>query len=83
VKNIYFHLVISATSADPPPGFLFLCPAEDFQIGSSFRWPECPVYWSLDPSGVEHLSIEDAAGLGFPSISLYTEIHGRSWDAGV
>ncbi|KAJ7906389.1 hypothetical protein B0H13DRAFT_2506321 [Mycena leptocephala] len=27
--------------------------------------------------------MEDAASLGFPSISLYTEIHGRSWDAGV
>jgi hypothetical protein len=64
--------------------YLFLCPAEDFQIGSlSFRWPECPAYWSLDPSGVERLSMEDAIALGFPAISLSTEIEGRSWDASV
>ncbi|KAJ7882928.1 hypothetical protein B0H13DRAFT_2344390 [Mycena leptocephala] len=37
-------------------------------------WPECPAYWSLDPSGVEHLSMEDTTALGFPTISLFTEI---------
>jgi hypothetical protein len=69
---------------DPPMGYLFLCPAKDFQIGSlSFRWPECPAYWSLDPLGVERLSMEDAIALRFPTISLSTEIEGRSWDASV
>jgi hypothetical protein len=65
-------------------GYLFLCPPKHFQTGpSSFRWPECPTYWSLDPSGVEHLGIEDATALGFPSISLSTEIRGLSWDGSV
>ncbi|KAJ7340577.1 hypothetical protein DFH08DRAFT_658284, partial [Mycena albidolilacea] len=64
--------------------FLFLCPPTDFQIGpSSFKWPECPAYWSLDPFGTDPLSWEDAANLGFPSLQLFTRIRGRSWDAGV
>jgi hypothetical protein len=65
-------------------GFLFLCPERDFQTGpSSFRWPACPAYWSLDSSGVERLSAEDATALGFPFISLHTEVRGRSWDTSV
>jgi hypothetical protein len=84
VDSISFWLAISATSANPPPGFLFLCPTEDFQIGSvSFRGPECPAYWSLDPAGLEHLSMEDATALGFPTISLSTKIWGKYWDASV
>ncbi|KAJ7909718.1 hypothetical protein B0H13DRAFT_2490539 [Mycena leptocephala] len=60
------------------------CPPQQFQVGpSSFRWPECPAYWSLDPSGVERLSIEDATTLRFPSILLSTGISGYSWDASV
>ncbi|KAJ7874279.1 hypothetical protein B0H13DRAFT_1633173, partial [Mycena leptocephala] len=46
-------------------------------------WPEGPAYWSLDPSGVERLSTEDAIELGFPSILLSTKIWGFSWDASV
>jgi hypothetical protein len=84
MRSVDFKLVISPTVEDPPPGYLFLCPKEDFQTGSSsFRWPECPGYWSLDPSGGEHLGMEDALDLGFPSISLSTKIWGRSWDASV
>jgi hypothetical protein len=84
VEDIYFHLLISATSTDPPRGFLFLCPETDFQTGQSlFRGPQCPAYWSLDPSGVEHLSVDDATALGFPTISLSTEVYGLSWDASV
>jgi hypothetical protein len=65
-------------------GFLFLCPVTDFQTGpSSFRWPECPAYWSLDPSGVERLGMDEATALGFPSLRLTTEILGRFWDASV
>ncbi|KAJ7910821.1 hypothetical protein B0H13DRAFT_2484730, partial [Mycena leptocephala] len=84
MDGIGFGLVVSATSDDPPPGYLFLCPPEHFRTGpSSFRWPECPAYWSLDQSGVERLSMEDAARLGFPSISLSTHIQGRCWDDNV
>ncbi|KAJ7835749.1 hypothetical protein B0H14DRAFT_2363225, partial [Mycena olivaceomarginata] len=67
-----------------PRGFLFLCPPEHFRTGqSSVRWPECPAYWSLDPSGVEPLGMENATELGFPSISLSMKIFGWSWDASV
>lgn len=67
--------------ADPPQGFLFVCPATDFQTGpTSFQSPDCPGYWSLDPSGVERLSAADAANLGFPSITVSMRISGTSWD---
>jgi hypothetical protein len=81
---MYFQIIISQTVEDPPLGYLFLCPPENLRTGSSsFRWPECPAYWSLNPSGVESLSTEDATALGFPTISLSTEIWGRSWDTSV
>ncbi|KAF7337011.1 hypothetical protein MVEN_02137700 [Mycena venus] len=85
VEEIVFEIVIaSAITAEPPEGFLFLCPPEDFHIGlASFRWPDCPAYWALDPLGTERLSMEDATGLGFPLILLSTRIEGSSWDAGV
>lgn len=50
---------------------------------STFRWPDCPVYWSRDPSGVEHLTTEQAIQLGFPSIRLSAEVSGLYWDASV
>jgi hypothetical protein len=68
----------------PSDGFLYLCPPVDFQIGpSSFEWPDRPAYWSLDLTGADPLSVEDAANLGFPSLRLFTEIRGRSWDTSV
>jgi hypothetical protein len=70
------------TPEELPEGFLFLCPPIDFQIGpSSFRWPECPAYWSLDPLGVKRLSMEDATHLGFPSICFSDMARGMNWDA--
>ncbi|KAJ7732312.1 hypothetical protein B0H16DRAFT_179369 [Mycena metata] len=56
----------------------------DFQTGpSSFRWSDCPAYWSLDPSGLERLSTEEVAQLGFASFQLSTQLHGCSWNASV
>ncbi|KAJ6527630.1 hypothetical protein DFH09DRAFT_1186593 [Mycena vulgaris] len=84
VGEVHFTLKISATTEDPPAGFLFLCPGEDLQSSpSSFFYPECTAYWSLNPSGVERLSTEEATRLGFPSIQLETTIYGRFWDASV
>jgi len=84
VHAIYFQLEIAETSEDPPLGFLFLCPEGDFQTGpSSFCWPDCPAYWSLDSSGVERLGTEEATRLGFPSIRLTAIIQGLYWAAGV
>ncbi|KAJ6555758.1 hypothetical protein B0H19DRAFT_135973 [Mycena capillaripes] len=81
---IWFQIVISASEEESPAGFLFLCPTEDFRTGpSSFCWPECPAYWSLDPLGVERLTAEEATELGFPSFRLDTIIGRTSWDASV
>ncbi|KAJ6555868.1 hypothetical protein B0H19DRAFT_1151422 [Mycena capillaripes] len=83
-EYILFQIVISASEEDPPAGFLFLCPTEDIRIGpSSFRWPECPAYWSLDPFGLERLTSEEATELGFPSLRLDTRLGVNSWDASV
>ncbi|KAJ7729178.1 hypothetical protein B0H16DRAFT_1275124, partial [Mycena metata] len=40
-------------------------------------------YWSLDPSGVGRLTVEEATALGFPSLLLSTTVSGFSWDASV
>jgi len=83
VNTLYFEFVISATTT-ALKGFLFLCPAKDFQTGpASFAWPECPAYWSLDPLGVERLSTKDVTDLGFPSIRLSMRIEGISWDTSI
>ncbi|KAF7374123.1 hypothetical protein MSAN_00293500 [Mycena sanguinolenta] len=84
LTDIYFILTISATEADTPAGFLFLCPPSHFRTGKfSFKRPECPAYWSLDPSGANRLTMKDAVTLGFPSFNLTTHIMGSSWDASV
>ncbi|KAF7377111.1 hypothetical protein MSAN_00130100 [Mycena sanguinolenta] len=84
VDAIFFFLDILETARDPPMGFLFLCPKEDFQTGSSsFCWPACPAYWSLDPSGIDRLSPGDATEFGFPTLELTTEVLGDYWDDSV
>ncbi|KAJ6462839.1 hypothetical protein C8R45DRAFT_523687 [Mycena sanguinolenta] len=84
LERMIFVLGISGPKGDPPEGFLFLCPKEDFRIGpSSLRWPGCPAYWSLNPSGTDRLSLEDAMHLGFPSFELTAKAYGYSWDASV
>ncbi|KAJ7168934.1 hypothetical protein C8R46DRAFT_995492 [Mycena filopes] len=83
IHDMMFILSISGNTT-PPPGNLFLCPPKAFKTGpSTFKWPDCPAYWSLDPSGVDRLSTEDATRLGFPSMKLRTEIGGITWDASV
>ncbi|KAJ7340576.1 hypothetical protein DFH08DRAFT_874832 [Mycena albidolilacea] len=80
---ILVEIMVSPTIPDPPEGYLFLCPPEQFHIGSSSKWPECPAYWSLHPSGIERLSWEDAARLGFPRIGILEYAQGQSWDSSV
>ncbi|KAJ7310824.1 hypothetical protein DFH08DRAFT_668408, partial [Mycena albidolilacea] len=64
--------------------YLFLCPAKDLQTGpSSFKWPDCPAYWSRDPSGAEHLTMAEATQLGFPSIQSTLNVKGWYWDDSV
>ncbi|KAF7340661.1 hypothetical protein MSAN_02138100 [Mycena sanguinolenta] len=84
VDYIRFDLEILGTTGDFPEDFLFLCPREDFRTStSSARWPACAAYWSLDPSGADRLSSEDAARLGFPFFDPVTGVYGLSWDASV
>lgn len=79
-----FRVEISALKEEPPAGYLFLCPPEDFSTGqNSCRWPDCPAFWSLDPSGAERPSAEEAVRLGFPTIQLTKAIYGKSWDGTV
>ncbi|KAJ7063820.1 hypothetical protein C8F01DRAFT_1129425 [Mycena amicta] len=84
VHRIVFEIILLCTGQPLPTGYLFLCPAEDFEVGPSlFCWPDCPVYWSLDPTGVERLSTEEASRLGFSSFDLTSEVSVVSWDDSV
>ncbi|KAJ6464548.1 hypothetical protein C8R45DRAFT_1024379 [Mycena sanguinolenta] len=65
-------------------GYLFICPPGDIRTGeNSCKWPDCPAYWSLDPSGAVPLSSEDAKTFGFPIIHIETLVKGYSWDDSV
>jgi hypothetical protein len=68
-----------------PFGYLFLCPLAELQAEdiASFRIPDRPAYWSLDPSGVDRLSDEVAGDLGFPAIQLQIQVGSNSWDTSV
>ncbi|KAJ7670177.1 hypothetical protein DFH06DRAFT_1373052, partial [Mycena polygramma] len=46
-------------------------------------WPDCPAYCSLDPSGVERLTTEQAIELEFPTLQFRTQILGKYWDDSV
>ncbi|KAJ6465526.1 hypothetical protein C8R47DRAFT_48470 [Mycena vitilis] len=84
LQEVDFGLHVSAITVAVPAGFLFLCPPDDFRAGpSSFCWPNCPAYWSLDPMGIGRLSTEEAREYGFPELTFSTTIYGRYWDASV
>ncbi|KAJ6524161.1 hypothetical protein B0H19DRAFT_1276614 [Mycena capillaripes] len=84
VYEMRFEIIIPNIPQNLSPSYLFLCPTQDFQIAqSSFRWPDFPVYWSLDPSGTKHLTAEEVTEHGFPSLQLITEVDGDFWDASV
>ncbi|KAJ7679383.1 hypothetical protein DFH06DRAFT_1166421 [Mycena polygramma] len=81
VDTIFFEVKILETTEEPPAGFLFLCPKEHFRVGpSTFCWPACPAYWSLDPSGANRLSTDEATQLGFPAFQLNTTTNVQRWD---
>ncbi|KAF7353296.1 hypothetical protein MSAN_01517600 [Mycena sanguinolenta] len=81
VEEVRFTLRITA-DRDIPDGYLFVCPFQDFRTGTEphatvYQWPACPAYWSLDPSGADRLSTEDAKILGFPPNS---HRNSRDWE---
>ncbi|KAF7374291.1 hypothetical protein MSAN_00312300 [Mycena sanguinolenta] len=81
IEKVWFHLNIGRPTPNPPDGYLFICSPKDFETGPmSYQWPHRPAYWSLDSSGDNPLSHEDATSLGFPSIMLWTDVHVLSWD---
>ncbi|KAK6996408.1 hypothetical protein R3P38DRAFT_2444085, partial [Favolaschia claudopus] len=68
----------------PPEAYLFICPTHNFRVGPmAFKMPECPAYWSFDPSGIERLTAEQAFELGFPTLCFATQVHWRSYDDSV
>ncbi|KAJ7928262.1 hypothetical protein B0H13DRAFT_1007651 [Mycena leptocephala] len=84
VQAVFFSIIVSEAVEPCPQGYLFVCPEKDLLTGpSSFRLPDCPAYWSLDPSGAERLSPEEAAELGFPSIKLDIYVLVLCWNADV
>ncbi|KAF8214578.1 hypothetical protein K438DRAFT_1562395, partial [Mycena galopus ATCC 62051] len=66
-----------------PPGYLFLCPLAELEtdIAGCFAIPDCTAYWSIDPSGAERLSVEEARTLGLPEIHSWMEVWGNCWDS--
>ncbi|KAJ7095586.1 hypothetical protein C8R44DRAFT_813486 [Mycena epipterygia] len=80
-----YQLSFSGPSEKLPEGYLFLCPMEDLWDNGS-RWlrsPECPAYWSLNPSGSQSLSPEEASSLGFPTLEFEMRVSVMSWDESV
>ncbi|KAF7337275.1 hypothetical protein MSAN_02280000 [Mycena sanguinolenta] len=88
IDEVRFALRIANKRHINTEGYLFVCPPQDFRTGTEahadlYRWPDCPAYWSLDPSGVVRLSTEDAGIIGLPAIHIETTLRGSSWDRSV
>ncbi|KAJ6452401.1 hypothetical protein C8R45DRAFT_1223466, partial [Mycena sanguinolenta] len=84
LDSVKFQLTMLRNPRHPPAGFLFLCPEDNLRVGpSSFCWPSFVGYWSLDPTGAERLSPEDATRLGFPPFRLDTIAFGLSYEPSV
>ncbi|KAF7337229.1 hypothetical protein MSAN_02275300 [Mycena sanguinolenta] len=88
VDEVRFMLRIAHKRHIDAEGYLFVCPPRDFRTGNEvqrnlYQWPDCPAYWSLDPSGTTRLRTDEARILGFPTIHIETVVLGRSWDCSV
>ncbi|KAJ7676545.1 hypothetical protein DFH06DRAFT_610060 [Mycena polygramma] len=85
IDTIEFWLKFSASTRNLPPGYLFFCPAADFEsdLPKCFRIPDVPAYWSLDALGAQPLTTDEARALDFPLIEVKTEARVRSWDGDV
>ncbi|KAJ7676713.1 hypothetical protein DFH06DRAFT_1168875 [Mycena polygramma] len=81
LEVVDYRLELSGPTHDLPPGYLFICPLAELQSDLAyFRVPDCPAYWSLDPSGVEGLNADEASVMGFSDIKFHMAVGGRSWD---
>ncbi|KAJ7679471.1 hypothetical protein DFH06DRAFT_1415654 [Mycena polygramma] len=86
IASHWIYEWVRGGSSTLPPSllnwYLFLCPLADFQphLLGRLGIPDCPAYWSLDPSGAERLTGDEASALGFPDIHCLREVWGKSWD---
>ncbi|KAF8214485.1 hypothetical protein K438DRAFT_880804 [Mycena galopus ATCC 62051] len=55
----------------------------NFEDYGCFAIPDCIAYWSINPSGAERLSAEEARTLGLPDIESWMEVGVRYWDSSV
>ncbi|KAJ6530507.1 hypothetical protein DFH09DRAFT_1184112 [Mycena vulgaris] len=85
IEDVYYHFQKGAVSEPIPSGYLFLCPVADLQSDTPgrFRIPESAAYWSLDPSGLDRMSPEEAQQAGFPAVELKMQARGRRWEDNV
>ncbi|KAJ7315710.1 hypothetical protein DFH08DRAFT_1039399 [Mycena albidolilacea] len=84
VHCVFFMLEVPGTTEEPPAGFLFLCPQKDFNTGpSTYCWPDSLAYRSLNPSGLDRLTLEEATRFGFPTFQCIAQVVGHSWDTSV
>ncbi|KAJ7503640.1 hypothetical protein B0H11DRAFT_1983658 [Mycena galericulata] len=82
VWQIKYEITFSTFLDNLPEAYLFLCPLQDLRSedGSFVKQPECPAYWSFDPTGTERLSPDAVSEIGFPTLGWEREIGCRSWD---
>ncbi|KAJ7636468.1 hypothetical protein FB45DRAFT_742742 [Roridomyces roridus] len=71
-------MYFSGPLEDLPQGYIFLCPPD--QLASDGRYQVSDAaYWSVDPSGAERLTPEEAARVGFPEFQLNIQLLGLRW----
>ncbi|KAJ7509633.1 hypothetical protein B0H11DRAFT_1960453 [Mycena galericulata] len=72
-QALYFHLPLKKHL---PDGYLFLCPSNDLKTPGDgfFQITDCQAYWSLEASGIQKLSAEEAVSLGFPAPVLQVQL---------
>ncbi|KAJ7508795.1 hypothetical protein B0H11DRAFT_1962642 [Mycena galericulata] len=82
VWYIEYELTLLPAAEIHPDGHLFLCPLDDLKSedGGFIGQPECPAYWSLDPSGCERLSPGEASAHGFPSFEWERSVYFKRWE---
>ncbi|KAK7006360.1 hypothetical protein R3P38DRAFT_1707264 [Favolaschia claudopus] len=84
ITSVEFTIQMPEDDRTIPEGYLWICPAEKFQLGPvSFHWPESPVFWSLDSSGSQRLDMDQALQLGFPELEFSTTVWAQSWPGNI
>ncbi|KAJ7722019.1 hypothetical protein B0H16DRAFT_361133 [Mycena metata] len=86
MDSLHFYVYFLDKTNPIPPGYLFLCPFQDLHEVSgrfSTTHPHHAGYWSLEPTGVDRLTPEEATSLGFPELELSVHVGQGSWDESV